>query len=126
MTEEDFEAMSERLNCPVCCGSGHVDDIESPGIRAFAVERDRQTQEKGYDAEHDKQHNAKELIAAAACYALTPENGELINWWPWSVDAWKPTTQKRNLEKAGALLAAAYDLMEARARLAELEEKRNV
>ena len=89
------------------------------GIERIAKERQRQLDVEGWNAEHDRGH-AEELAMAAATYALTPEvrNAPLgrLNalhnaLWPWAPRYYKPTRNDRvrELEKAGALIAAAID-----------------
>lgn len=81
------------------------------GAQRIAMERIRQRRVKGYDAAHDKGH-AEELAAAGAIYATIPEERPYATW-PWSSDAWRPTPDDRvrELEKAGALIAAAIDAL---------------
>jgi hypothetical protein len=94
------------------------------GVERIAAERKRQMEEEGWSLEHDDQHTKGELARAAACYVL-PE--ELRNKdvqisatkivglksliWLWDVWWWKPTPDNRirELEKAGALIAAEID-----------------
>lgn len=93
------------------------------GIDRIAAERARH-QELGWTAEHDDQHSPEELELAAACYAM-PESlrlygydqqaDEAPHFWPFADKYWKPSTRERDLEKAGALLAAALDLRMRRA-----------
>lgn len=87
------------------------------GSQRIAAERLRQKSEEGYRAEHDKGH-ADELVLAAACYAIGPERLEMEQGanhpvpvrWPWGSEYWKPGPDRiRDLEKAGALIAAAID-----------------
>jgi hypothetical protein len=80
------------------------------GVESIAAERKRQIEEEGWTPEHDAQHDRCELSAAAACYAhfgwvkpRTPTE------WPWDACWWKPTTYRRDLVKAGALIAAEID-----------------
>ncbi len=85
------------------------------GIELIAEERERQIKEEGWTPEHDAKYNYHELARAAACYA-TPGylrvkiNGQPCGW-PFSKDWWKPSPQdrKRELVKAGALIAAELD-----------------
>lgn len=96
-------------------------------FEAFAIERARQMHEKGYWPEHDDTHTAGELAAAAAWFAIPRETaGEAepdaaaayAALWPkdWTVPelAMEPTTaqRKRELEKAGALLAAEWERLD--------------
>lgn len=80
------------------------------GVAAIAAERRRQIEVEGWTPEHDGQHKRGELARAAACYAIAYDLGserELL--WPWAEDWWKPADRIRDLEKAGALIAAEID-----------------
>lgn len=83
------------------------------GVEHIAKERSRQFVEKGRTSEHDDKHTKGELADAAACYALTPRQRDQveIDFWPWGPNRWKPSPRKRirELEKAGALIAAEID-----------------
>ena len=97
---------------------------QSSGAERIKSERLRQMTDEGYDAGHDLTHASGELNDAAICYAkaaakqargeshaylkLMVEAGEVR--WPWEDEWWKPSAdQIRNLEKAGALIAAEID-----------------
>lgn len=84
------------------------------GIDRIAAERQRQLDVEGYDAEHDR-GAARALALAAACYATPPDRRYIRRVapidWPWDEEDWKPTTAERDLEKAGALIAAALDAL---------------
>lgn len=104
------------------------------GIEAFASERTRQIELLGYTIEHDADHHFTDLVKAAQCYSAVAAMTETNVWdeqtqewftrdeiiegiidtiWPWEPHFFKPSTDAmRNLEKAGALLAAAYDNLE--------------
>ena len=76
-----------------------------------AAERRRQVKEEGWTPEHDDKHNDPARLAnAAACYATgaAPAFGT-DHYWPWDWKWWKPTTQRRNLVKAAALIIAAIE-----------------
>lgn len=107
-------------------------DMKS-GIELIAEERERQISREGWTAEHDSRYQSGELNDAAICYAsavaeMQRGNASLgliklhINDyssvpWPWEDEWWKPSDDpKRNLIKAGALIAAEID------RLQRLEE----
>lgn len=108
------------------------------GVERIAKERKRQVEQEGWSVEHDDEHSDGSLAMAAACYAsrerlyverrfaagITFEDP-----WPW--DGYsdkrphdgnvlkKPTEEQylRQLEKAGALIAAEIDrLLRKRAR----------
>lgn len=109
---------------------------ESCGARRIMTERQRQLDKEGWDAEHDDGHRERELVFAAICYAAPGEvylrtdldNGVSFHD-PWP-DSWDDEWDKRhykkngdltkatdldvkkqirNLEKAGALIAAEID-----------------
>lgn len=90
------------------------------GAMRIMYERLRQVEKEGYSKEHDSKHRYGEIIMAAVAYAnaahhqilnpsLRPE--ELcVSEWPWENTAWNPSDKPtRNLEKAGALIAAEID-----------------
>jgi hypothetical protein len=84
------------------------------GIERIAAERKRQIEEEGWTAECDDQQEDGGLAKAAACYAY-PKGGGLFSLkaflWPWADGWYKPTPDNRirELEKAGALIAAEID-----------------
>jgi hypothetical protein len=99
------------------------------GIERIAAERKRQIEEEGFTAEHDDRWGFGELACTAACYAM-PEDERTRNVsdddihyyeireliWPflYSERDWKPTLDNRirELEKAGALIAAEIDRLQ--------------
>jgi len=91
-----------------------------PGMGAtrITVERQRQIDVEGWTPEHDDQWTAAQLAEAALCYLLMaredgPRLGHVPVIWPWHPDWWKPSDEPiRNLEKAGALIAAEIDRLE--------------
>ena len=86
------------------------------GVERIAAERQRQIEVEGWTAEHDRQHHQNTaLIEAAICYALdaTGDISQLGRGrWPWERGSWKPDTRIRDLEKAGALIAAEIDRLQ--------------
>ncbi len=81
------------------------------GVKLIEQERNRQITEEGYDYEHDRQESLEELLRAAVCYTKVNYEDITIDDWPksWNYTYWKPTVTLRNLQKAGALIAAAID-----------------
>lgn len=83
------------------------------GTYMIAVERERQIKDEGYDAEHDHVHAPMTLARAAVSYILcNDEKKRKIaknTYWPWEDMYYKPLDMKRNLVRAGALVAAAID-----------------
>ena len=95
------------------------------GIAAIAAERQRQVTDLGWLPMHDATHSSCEMARAAAAYAIpastSPEDGPLVDMrkilWPWGHTDTSPTSatgpdvekRLRELEKAGALIAAEHD-----------------
>lgn len=91
------------------------------GTELIAEERIRQMSEEGWTLEHDAIHIGGELSTAAACYAelgrgklILPSGKCIPEGWPWESGWWKPTTRIRDLVKAGALIAAEIDRLQAK------------
>lgn len=93
------------------------------GIEAIAAERLRQIEAEGYLPSHDEEHDSGELAGAAVAYATLARNQVASGYdlttappaqlWRWGADAWKPSPSPiRNLEKAGALIAAEIDRLQ--------------
>lgn len=97
------------------------------GGELIMIERKRQIEEEGWDAEHDD-HQQGTLATAGACYALDVASRisnyheswkyayekEAKHLWPWDKEWWKPTPSNdvRELVKAGALIAAEIDRLQ--------------
>jgi hypothetical protein len=90
------------------------------GIERIAVERARQIEVEGFSDGHDEEHIEGQLSGAGIAYATLARN-QIVSGhdlltatpaqtWRWSHEAWKPSADPvRNLEKAGALIAAEID-----------------
>ncbi|AVR56975.1 hypothetical protein PBI_TRISCUIT_103 [Microbacterium phage Triscuit] len=93
------------------------------GADRIKQERIRQVDEEGYDDQHDIGHQMQ-LIEAASVYmtlAVAQINGvsereikraghpKDAGAWPWGRNQYKPKDLIRNLERSGALIAAAID-----------------
>jgi hypothetical protein len=81
-------------------------------VRDVLAERRRQVEAEGWTPEHDDKYKGAELRLAALCYMraetiTTP--GVLPGAWPWAANWWKPSTDRRNLVKAGALILAEIE-----------------
>lgn len=101
------------------------------GIELIADERKRQIEVEGYSEQHDSQHQASEFVYAAIAYAEAAKVGincqeignddgieimrrkiEMGRIFPWGMANFKPTTDIRDLVKAGALIAATIDRLQ--------------
>ncbi|WP_051643991.1 hypothetical protein [Kosakonia radicincitans] len=105
----------------------------SAALTDIIAERQRQQSVEGWTPEHDDKHINGEMAFAAASYAFhaaaamwdledcgteydshpAPKN------WPWEPEWWKPTTQRRDLVKAAALIAAEIERIDRAARKSE-------
>jgi len=100
------------------------------GIELITEERQRQIDVEGYNKQHDSQHKASELIYAAIAYVESAKVGincaeigninkfeiirrknEMGRHYPYGW-TFKPSTDIRDLVKAGALIAATIDRLQ--------------
>lgn len=82
------------------------------GAERITRERARHTDGEGFTPEHDAQFTNGELLEAAECYLTATWflPSEPPFGWPFGSADWKPSQDRiRNLEKAGALIAAEID-----------------
>mgnify|MGYP000899174808 CR=1 FL=1 len=87
---------------------------ETNAARDVLAERRRQIEVEGWTPEHDDEHGAGEMAAAAACYALNAAGCgcEVARNWPWDGSWWKPSTARRDLVKAAALILAEIERLD--------------
>jgi hypothetical protein len=89
------------------------------GMKLISAERIRQITEENFTPGHDVDH-APQLTEAATSYlhdairqhdnpSMAPELRRRSSLWPWAPEYYKPADVVRELEKAGALIAAALD-----------------
>ena len=114
-----------RVNLEAYAGALVAAVIIKTGIELIAEERQRQIEVEGWTKEHDAQHKDCELVKAAICYAdpnvyYHQENRIIMfripnEFWPkhWDMSWFKPTDRIRDLVKAGALIAAEIDRLQA-------------
>ncbi|MCG5072224.1 hypothetical protein [Paraburkholderia tagetis] len=89
-----------------------LDERMSDAAHDVLAERARQVSVEGWTAAHDEKYRDHEMSCAAGCYAmytLAYPAGDPPPAWPWATDWWKPTTHRRNLIKAGALILAEIE-----------------
>lgn len=94
------------------------------GVRAIADERQRQVHSEGFSAENDADYKAGVLANAALAYlqvaAMDLAAGGRTHiatetppaCWPWHRLWWKPQDTRRDLVRAGALIAAQLDAID--------------
>lgn len=85
---------------------------QTDAARDVLAERERQKAVEGWTQEHDDAHEDGDLARAAACYALSAARYDTIhrsNIWPWSREWWKPSSPRRDLVKAAALILAEIE-----------------
>lgn len=100
--------------------------MKKSGIELIQNERIRQTDVEGWTPEHDASHVNGELALVAAYYAMSEKQRldeistnsfvyDAPTGFPWSNEWWKPTPENRikELVKAGALIAAEIDRLQA-------------
>ncbi|WP_200945230.1 hypothetical protein [Caulobacter sp. Root1472] len=85
-----------------------VELLSDLGTWHIAAERHRQLTGEGYDPARDDGYVGSQLAAAAWCYLgqIFDSDVSAPFEWPWDAKHWKPGVPTRNLEKAGALIAA--------------------
>lgn len=93
--------------------------VERVKSGAELIADERKAQEIVYS--NDAVYKDSQLVRAAVCYALlceeapTHDHGQYSNnpgipvAWPWEDRFWKPKDNLRNLQRAGALIAAEID-----------------
>lgn len=99
-----------------------MSEYERGPIDEIAAERRRQIDAEGWTAEHDDLHTSGKMVRAAACYAYragasyeykaASGPGSPPPDWPWDSFWWKPTTPRRDLIKAGALIVAELERLD--------------
>lgn len=95
--------------------------------RDVLAERRRQIEAEGWSPEHDDEHDVGDLAKAAACYAIAVDGFTPGLYppriWPWDASCFKPTTTRRNLIKAGALILAEIERLDRAAISRQSEQK---
>jgi|TARA_B100002003_G_C14045071_1_gene503406 hypothetical protein len=93
--------------------------VTAQGLADVIRERIEQLDKHCHSPEHDAGHDREELAKAAVCYAAPKPAGFSRNdildseLWPFERAAWKPTTRRRDLVKAAALILAEIDRLDA-------------
>jgi hypothetical protein len=95
------------------------------GVELITEERYRQIEQEGFGVVHDSQWIYFQLGKAAFCYlafaiqqrsfVFIGHTFDILKRWPFDLKWWKPSDDPiRNLVKAGALIAAEIDRLQAR------------
>lgn len=84
------------------------------GVELIRDERLRQACQLGWTPEHDDEHVRGEMAMAAVAYLLFNDQrhcNRSLDYWPWLRSGFHPDSDDgiRNLQKAGALIAAEID-----------------
>ncbi|MFY3654224.1 hypothetical protein ACOTEO_29365 [Achromobacter xylosoxidans] len=112
---QDIPGIEEYVK--TCRPAPAAGDARTAAARDVLAERQRQISVEGRTPAHDDQYTAGDMASAAACYAAQgrhhyPEPGRPGPSWPWAAEWWKPSTYRRNLEKAGALILAEIERLD--------------
>ena len=121
-TVADAEAAAQsdynrRILLALTHPSSSVSAEVTDAARDVLAERQRQVEAEGWTPKHDDEHQRGEMAGAAACYALR----NVQHWgaaqaaaslWPWDEKWWKPSDNRRNLVKAGALIIAEIERLD--------------
>jgi hypothetical protein len=120
--------------CPRCnpCADGAT-TISADGdkvlgaVADIVAERRRQIEAEGWTPEHDDEHGAGEMAAAAAAYAFSAATegryyaADPLGFWPWDAKWWKPKGARRDLVRAGALIVAEIERLDRAAATSQTE-----
>lgn len=102
-----------------------VSPSQTYAARDVLAERRRQVEAEGWSPDHDDEHDGGELAAAAGCYAHKAAGWNYYSArdrWPWAMEWWKPSTPRRDLVKAGALILAEIERLDRAALSATQQE----
>lgn len=95
----------------------------SDAARDVLDERTRQISVEGWTPAHDDEHSSGEMASAAGAYALyvsgRVQRAKAEQLWPWDLEWFKPTSRRRTLVKAGALIIAEIERIDRGLRIAE-------
>lgn len=134
LTDDEWRqvALAALTDISLSAPQGEVE--RGSAIDDIAAERRRQIEAEGWTPEHDDAHSEGDLSRAAACYAAHAsayqrvtvplsayQSAETVRdeyGWPWAKAWWKPSTPRRDLVKAGALIVAEIERID-RAALAQ-------
>ena len=91
----------------------YEEDGWSQAVYDVIEERLGQIHREGFSPSMDDTYTDDQLTWAAVMYALAEhQQGNPPRRWPWDDAWWKPTTRRRNLVKAAALIIAEIERMD--------------
>lgn len=118
-TEDDIVSVAVFAQLLLCADSAFAGPSSplSDGYMAVWRERMRQISTEEFSRERDDQYENGELSAAASAYAakaiyVSANRENAPSLWPWSPKWWKPSTPRRDLVKAGALILAEIERLD--------------
>ncbi|ASJ58960.1 hypothetical protein KEM44_20970 [Sinorhizobium meliloti] len=89
----------------------------SDAIKDVIAERERQQTVEGWTASHDDKHDMGQLAGAAVCYVVhglrsAAKHSVHRSYWDWDEEWFKPTSRRRDLVKAAALILAEIERLD--------------
>src|SRR5580693_728278 len=111
-------AVTKGSRCLQGGDMAYEDSSERPQLsdaaRDVLAERERQVSAEGWTPEHDDEHNDCEMVLAAIVYAESASGYQVTRsgTWPWHFAWFKPTTPRRDLVKAAALIVAEIERLD--------------
>lgn len=120
-SEEENVRLRQRLYDAGLMAGQRAGVAETEAARDVLAERQRQISAEGWTLEHDDAHAPGTLSQAAGCYidwngweAECQTEDSIPISWPWNAKWWKPSDERRNLVKAGALILAEIERLDRR------------
>lgn len=108
------------MNCVEVLSAPVAIPAEASAAAAVLAECARHVNEEGWTQEHDDEHPAGEMSAAAGCYLLFadshPNRGEPPAQWPWAPEWWKPKDFRSDHVRAISLAVKEIEKAERAAR----------
>ncbi|MEA9759742.1 hypothetical protein VDF70_11835 [Xanthomonas campestris pv. raphani] len=125
---DQFEAAIDAAKSALATHPQPAATVKSDGVAAIAQERTRQVVTEGMTAQGDAGYRRGQLAYAALAYlqlsAMELRDGGRAHiatasppaCWPWAASWWKPRDVRRDLVRAGALIAAQLDAIDQQAK----------
>ena len=104
---QDLVEVAQTLILELELYRDHV-GVQSGAAYDVLAERRRQIEKEGFVPADDDAYVFGELRSAALCYI----SGDTKSGWPWDKEWWKPTDDRHDLIKAGALIIAEIERLD--------------